>query len=849
MFSISHVTIPTKDTQHPLLLIQTNHGGKYLLGNIPEGTQRSIVQNHIRLSGLNDIFLTGPIEWTRIGGLPGLILTIADQGKNELKLYNGSKLLDYMISSWRYFMHRPKFKLNTNMVSNGELIFKDKNISIKSHILTAPFIDEADKNNETLCDKNINTYNYKNIIEKMFPKVPIPRNYDPTFDLYQDIILPEQDPKNIKTSTCYEVKFNSIRGKFNLQNAIKLGVPKGPLFAKLAKGETVTLENGDIVTPEQVLGDDRYFPKMLILDIPDESFLTSCIKKFSNSNNISDSYGGVFYLLGSDVPISNTLISLMELFGTETQHYISHPNICQNDFVFHSSVLTTLKLKSLQRCNYNLPRNDSKVSKPFYDCFNIQLPTDKPVEFHNEENPEVLQSKIPHSNIHVINNIDTLEINAFSKTEKRIIKNNRNTINDTFNWKKLYDDHIQSLEIPNASYENTIENEINKNYFNESPSMSVEIITLGTGSALPSKYRNVSSTLLKIPYKDEDDMIMDRYVMLDAGENTIGTLNRMFDDLMVKKIFQGLKILYLSHLHADHHLGMISIIKKWYQINKKSTNLLHILVPRQYQKFIMDWLNIDGSEILHGSRLVFIHLESFLEESDVIYNNSQLPKATYNDIVEINKELETLGIESIKACKAIHCNWAYSSSITFKMGLPQYNLKNFKISYSGDTRPNYQDFANYIGYDSDLLIHEASMENELTKEAKMKRHSTINEAIQVSNAMNAKKLLLTHFSQRYPKVPQLNNNIQVEAREYCFAFDGMIINYDNMNEQEKLFSSLDRVFVDEKETEEQKEDVDHNDNKNNKRKKNDENNNECSNDKKKIISKKKKRKNNDNESL
>ncbi|QSQ11326.1 ribonuclease Z [Myxococcus landrumensis] len=53
-------------------------------------------------------------------------------------------------------------------------------------------------------------------------------------------------------------------GRFHLEKAKELGVPPGPSFGKLQKGEAVTLEDGRTVQPEDVLGPARSGRKLVI---------------------------------------------------------------------------------------------------------------------------------------------------------------------------------------------------------------------------------------------------------------------------------------------------------------------------------------------------------------------------------------------------------------------------------------------------------------------------------------------------------------------------------------------------------------------------------------------------------
>lgn len=91
-------------------------------------------------------------------------------------------------------------------------------------------------------------------------------------------------------------------------------------------------------------------------------------------------------------------------------------------------------------------------------------------------------------------------------------------------------------------------------------------------------------------------------------------------------------------------------------------------------------------------------------------------------------------------------------SLTFPTG--------FKFSYSGDCRPSAA-FAE-IGKDSTVLLHEATFDDQLQGDALAKKHSTTSDALGVGAVMGARRVLLTHFSQRYAKIPIMGD---VEAGE------------------------------------------------------------------------------------
>lgn len=117
------------------------------------------------------------------------------------------------------------------------------------------------------------------------------------------------------------------------------------------------------------------------------------------------------------------------------------------------------------------------------------------------------------------------------------------------------------------------------------------------------------------------------------------------------------------------------------------------------------------------------------------------------------------GLSDLVTCFVTHCNGAQAISLTFPDG--------FKFSYSGDCRPS-RTFAE-IGKGSTVLLHEATFDDELQVDAEAKKHSTTSEALAVGMAMGARRVVLTHFSQRYQKIPVMDTigglNVPLEADE------------------------------------------------------------------------------------
>jgi len=147
--------------------------------------------------------------------------------------------------------------------------------------------------------------------------------------------------------------------------------------------------------------------------------------------------------------------------------------------------------------------------------------------------------------------------------------------------------------------------------------------------------------------------------------------------------------------------------------------------------------------------------------------------------------LNRLGLSHVQTVRVKHCRDSFGISVTSSEG--------FKVVYSGDAMPTPA--LSVVGKDCDVLIHEATMDDQLLDEALIKRHSTTSQAMEMARSMNAKYTVLTHFSQRYAKIPVINPGL-FEANQVGCAMDNMMVRRRHLNRLLLLHEPLRLMFND-----------------------------------------------------
>lgn len=147
--------------------------------------------------------------------------------------------------------------------------------------------------------------------------------------------------------------------------------------------------------------------------------------------------------------------------------------------------------------------------------------------------------------------------------------------------------------------------------------------------------------------------------------------------------------------------------------------------------------------------------------------------------------MNAAGLSDVQSVPVLHCHQAF--------GVVLHHHSGWKLVYSGDTRPCRA--LTTAGKGCTLLIHEATFEPDLHGQALQKRHSTVEEALQMAADMGAWRTILTHFSQRYPKLPVGLPANGSEHHNVMLAFDGMCVPFKLLLELPRVLPAIACAFA------------------------------------------------------
>ncbi|GBP34958.1 Zinc phosphodiesterase ELAC protein 2 [Eumeta japonica] len=795
----------------PVALYMFTDQKRYLF-NCGEGTQRIAHEHKVKLSRLDDVFITNK-TWRNIGGLPGLSLTLQDVGVPKITLHGPEGLAD-LYNATRRFVVMENMQIAAAKCSPTE-DFEDNVMTVKyvllsptedtrfsdDHVTKKPKLDSTmGKEYKEFINDNTDYYKKENFSDAANKqnKLTSQAKSDPCKIINQGNEYPpgmEPEKKNQRLledlqmknncSVAFICKIKKRLGSLNLAKCVEFGVKPGPLLGKLKNGEDVVLPDGTTVLSKDVKTPDDPGPVFIVLDVPEISYLreSEFQTHFDDGSNPSESIPVLIVHFTRPRVFNDVRYqAFMSMFGPNTQHLIlNENNSCLGSEAVHR---TQHKLHLLDPDIFPL-LND--VSIPAVcDLSPTQL---EPNSYVKSNNLEELRNKIALSQfekIIALKNIckedydheneckiqqqsDNLQLIS-GRTLAMFYLRPKVQLDRSAELKLLIQDYIQE-PINNEGFAESLDefkqlvDDMRQSGQIRNRREYPKVIFLGTGSCIPSKTRNTSGIAVQV---NEN-----KSIILDCGEGTYGQLVRFYGPKKVNDFLRSLQAIYVSHLHADHHIGLIGLLqarRDALEELKQETALepLLLLAPGQ----IISWLSLYDQQF-----------EKIRDDFMLIPNQNLLSEKSGNGITAAM--LAWLGLHEIKTCLVSHCPNAFGVALIID--------ENNKITYSGDTIPCKELVK--IGENSTLLIHEATMEDELEDEARIKMHSTTSQAINIGRQMNAQYTVLTHFSQRYARIPRFTTDLFQDNSRVGIAFDNMQIKMSDLELLPYMYTPLKYMFA------------------------------------------------------
>ena len=194
VFLGTSASAPTAARAPAALLLR--RGGDRLLFDCAEGTQRQLMRSTLGLPELGDVFLTH-FHADHVLGLPGMLKTFSLRQRELPLAVHGPTGLRELFDALKPVIGRLSYRLELVEVRAGEAIERDG---------------------------------------------------------YRILVVPVHHGVS---AVGYALVEDERPGRFDAEAADALGVPAGPERGALQRGESVTLADGRVLTPDTLLGDAR----------------------------------------------------------------------------------------------------------------------------------------------------------------------------------------------------------------------------------------------------------------------------------------------------------------------------------------------------------------------------------------------------------------------------------------------------------------------------------------------------------------------------------------------------------------------------------------------------------------
>ena len=300
--------------------------------------------------------------------------------------------------------------------------------------------------------------------------------------------------------------------------------------------------------------------------------------------------------------------------------------------------------------------------------------------------------------------------------------------------------------------------------------MNFTLNVLGTASALSTTERYPSAQVLDV---------RGRLFMIDCGEGAQMQIRR------AKVSFLKIEHICLSHIHGDHIFGIFGLLSTMGMFGRSS--VLNIYAPKSFAP-VLDFFMLHFGE---GVKYEINHVVLEMSGPETVYENRTVELLAF----PLNHRVETFGFIIREKMPPYNVR----KEAIAKYGLSVAEIGRLKggedvvredgviplaeaaylpyvprsYAYCSDTSP-FPELAQWIKGVS-LLYHEATYPADMEEMAQKNFHSTTLQAAKVALEAGVGRLLVGHYSSRFPSVDFFLDELRSVFPDTDLASDGDVV--------------------------------------------------------------------------
>lgn len=300
--------------------------------------------------------------------------------------------------------------------------------------------------------------------------------------------------------------------------------------------------------------------------------------------------------------------------------------------------------------------------------------------------------------------------------------------------------------------------------------MNFDITILGSNSAIFNHGRHPTAQVVTIN---------NIHFLVDCGE---GTQERLHENKI--KWFK-IDYILISHLHGDHYYGLIGLLTTFNLLKRK--NKLTIFGPKDLKKIIDLQLKVANTKLNYelkfeatkdDEKRLLLDLPECMVYSFPLKH--KLPTTGF--LFTEKNELRQLNLEKLKKYSIAKTDFKLLKQGFDVLDKTGRKVKNSNVTTKGKHQRSYAFCSDTMYHlplvkmikNVDVLYHEATFLHEDLQRAVETTHSTAKQAGQIAKKVNAKKLLLGHFSSRYIDLSVLQKEAKTVFENVELAIEGEV---------------------------------------------------------------------------